>query len=95
MTLLSTRYILAFVTFRKTLQLVTLLVSCVLLGLFVGKIFLLDPRVYCAKLNLCLKKKKEKKKTVYHIGVHIVQSNSTFQHQWLEFFGVVKYCLLC
>lgn len=38
------------------------------------------------------KKQNKQKKTVYHIGVHIVKSNHTFQRLQLESTGVVKYC---
>lgn len=70
-TFLSARYMLAFVTFRKQFD----RELCLFHVYFIcWEFFLIGGRVYCAKLNLCLKKK------VYHIGVHIVQSNSTFQH---------------
>lgn len=53
-------------------------------------IFLIRETSILCKIESVFENKK-----VYHIGVHIAKSNRTFQQQWLEFFGVVKYCLLC
>lgn len=65
-----------------------LLVSCVFGTICWEFSFSSRRQEYIVQLNLCLN-------NIYHIGVHTVQSNSTFQRQQLEYFGVVKYCLLC
>ena len=58
---LSTLYILAFVTFRKTLQLVTLLVSCVFWTIC-WEIFLIGPKSILCEIESVFEKKKKKKK---------------------------------